>query len=75
MKSIAWTMTADIAMEFFKRCQEREAKTEQERVEILVELAEEGKMSNVVVTKKSKDEYVKDKARHFNVLEINGEDK
>lgn len=70
MKTVAWTVTAEIAMEFFKRCHKRGAKTEQERVKILVELAEEGKMNSVVVTSKSKDEYIKDKARHFKILKV-----
>lgn len=68
MKTVAWTMTADTAMEFFKRCHERGANTEPERVKILIELAREGQMKSVVATKKTKEEYIKDKARHFKVL-------
>lgn len=70
MRHLAWTMTADIAMEFFKRCQERGANTEPERVEILAELAKEGKMQSVVATNKTKEEYIEDKAKHFKVLKI-----
>ncbi len=74
MKTVAWTMTAEIAMEFFKRCQERGAKTEPERVKILVELAEEGLLNNVVVTSKSRDEYVKGLAKHFKVIKVEKKD-
>lgn len=70
MKHLAWTMTPDTAMEFFQRCQERGAKTEVERVKILGELLKEGKMTSVVATNKTKDEYIRDKAKHFNILKV-----
>lgn len=74
MKTVAWTMTADTAMEFFKRCHERGATTEKERVKILIELTKEGKMNSVVASKKTKEEYIKDKARHFQVLKVEKKD-
>lgn len=67
-------MTADTAMEFFRRCHERGAKTEQERVDILIELAREGQMTNVVVTNKTRDEYIEDKAKHFKILKVKRRD-
>lgn len=70
MKTVAWTMTADVAMEFFKRCHERGAVTEKDRVKILVELAQEGQMKSVVASKKTKEEFLKDKARHFRILKV-----
>lgn len=73
-KTVAWTMTPDTAMEFFRRCRERGAETEKERVAILVELAQEGQMTSVTVTNKTKKEYIEDKARHFKVIEIKGEE-
>lgn len=73
MKTVAWTMTADTAMEFFKRCHERGANTEPERVKILIELAQEGQMKSVVASKKTKDEFLKDKSRRFRVLKIKKE--
>lgn len=69
-KTVAWTMTAGTAMEFFRRCHERKANTEQERVKILIELSQEGQMKSVVATSKTKEEYIKDKSRHFKVLRI-----
>lgn len=69
-KSIAWMMTADTAMEFFKRCMETGAETEQEKVEILTDLAREGRMTSVTVTGKSREEYIQDKAKHFKILRI-----
>lgn len=70
MGTIAWTMTADVAMEFFKRCHERKAESEKERMVILAELAKEGQMTGVTVSKKSKDEYIAEKAKHFKVLKV-----
>lgn len=70
MKNIAWTMTVDTALEFFHRCQERNANTEEERVKILVELAQEGKMGSVTATNKTREEYITDKAKHFKILRI-----
>ena len=68
--TIVWTMTADTAMEFFQRCTDRKAETEDERMAVLVELMEEGKMTSVVATDKSKEEYIQDKAKHFKILEV-----
>lgn len=70
MKHIAWTMSVDTALEFYKRCMERNATTEKEKVEILTELAQEGRMQSVTATDKTKDEYIADKAKHFKVLKI-----
>lgn len=70
MKTLAWTMTMDVAMEFFERCQERGAKTEQEKIDILFELTKEGKMSSIVSTRQSKDEYIEEKAKHFKILKV-----
>ena len=70
MKNVAWTMSVDTALEFYRRCIERNAKTEQEKVAILTELAQEGRMTSVTVTNKTKQEFIDDKAKHFKVLEI-----
>lgn len=70
MKTIAWTMTSDTAMEFFKRCMERKAETEPERAVILEELAKEGRMTNVSMSNKTKEEYIQDKAKHYKILKV-----
>lgn len=75
MKTIAWTMDSATAMEFFKRCMERKAETEPERAKILMELAKEGRMKSVVATNKTREEYVKDKAKHFKILRVGRRDK
>lgn len=73
LKTVAWTMSVDTALEFFTRCQQRGAETEAERLEILVELASEGAIENVVATSKTKEEFIEDKAKHFKVLKIDKE--
>lgn len=70
MRTLAWTMTAETAMEFFKRCMDRKAETEQERGKILEELAKEGRMTSVVATKKTKEEYIKEKSKHYRILKV-----
>lgn len=70
MKTIAWTMTAETAMEFFKRCAERGAISESDRVKILAELAQEGRMNSVVGSDKTQEEYIMDKAKQFKILKI-----
>lgn len=68
--TLQWEMSQDTALEFFKRCGDRSAKTEDERIAILFELAEEGKMTSVSQTSRTKEEIIKDKAKHFNVLHV-----
>ena len=70
MGSIAWEMTPEIAMEFFKRCSEQGADTEQERAAILKRFADEGKLIRVTATKRSKEKFIKDRAKHFKILHI-----
>lgn len=74
MKHIAWTMDVETAMEFYKRCMERNATTEPEKVAILTELAQEGRMKSVVGTDKTKEEFINDKSRHFKILYIKKDD-
>ena len=63
-----WMMSADTAMEFFKRCQAKGAKTEEARVAILAELAAEGRMDSVIQTDRTPAQIVADKSKQFNVL-------
>ena len=73
--TIVWTMNADVALEFYERCAEREAHTEEQRLVILRELAEEGKMVSVMATERTKEQYVEDLNKNFNVLDVRpGED-
>ena len=62
-------------MEFYRRCMERKAMIELEKHNILMEMVHEGLIKNVVVTKKSKEEYIKHLSKHFNVLDSRKEDK
>ncbi len=70
MKNIAWTMSVETAMEFYRRCMEQNAETEEQEVRILMDLAGEGRMTSVVATNKTQEEYIQDKAKHFDILQI-----
>lgn len=65
MKILMFEMTLEVAEEFYRRCQERKAETEEARTLILVELAEEGRMKSVIETKRTADQVVKDMAKNF----------
>lgn len=67
-------MDVDTALEFYRRCIERKAETEPEKVKILIELAQEGRMKSVTATDKTRRAFIEDKARHFRVLEIKKKD-
>ena len=67
---IAITLTLEAAEEFFRRVLLLKNDTEQERVKILLAMAKEGLIENIIETERTKDEYVKDQRRHFNVLDL-----
>lgn len=70
---LTFMMTPEIAEEFWKRVIERKADTEKERHEILLELAQEGKMLSVSQTKRTKEEYLVDLSKEFKVLDVTGD--
>lgn len=51
--------------EFFKRCDAREAVTEKERTEILIEMAKEGWIASVTQTNRTKEQYVEDLKKNY----------
>ena len=72
-KNLVWTMTADVALEFYQRCMEMGAETLRDKLDILVDLAKEGKIANVVETGRTLDEIARDSAKNFgNTLYIKG---
>lgn len=67
-------MTSAIAEEFWKRVIERKAETEKERAAILLEMAEAGLLLSVSETNRTKDEYVNDLRKEFEVLDMTKEE-
>jgi signal recognition particle GTPase len=65
---IVWRMTADTAMKFYERCVERNAQTEEERVQILKELKDE--MLSVSVTKRTTEQLIEDLKQHGDILVV-----
>ena len=70
---MAFMMTTEIAEEFWKRVIERNASTEKERADILVEMANEGLMLSVSETNRSKEAYITDLKKEFRVLDVTGD--
>jgi len=62
---ILWNMDVDTAIEFYKRCMERNAETEEERVEILTELAEEGRINCVSQTNRTPEQVAEDMSKNY----------
>jgi len=67
---LAFTLSADDAFLFFEICQELKVTTEEQRTQILLEMAKLGKVRNVVQSKSTKDEYKKHLAQHFKVIDV-----
>lgn len=61
---------ADFFMRFFERCTQEKLETEEERLVVLLEMARESGECSVVSTKRTREEIVKDAARHGKVLDI-----
>jgi len=66
-------MSAETALTFYERCDEREAHTEEQRVKIITEMVEEGYNISISKTNRTKDQYVKDLAKEFKVMSIDQE--
>lgn len=67
---LAFEFTVDTALIFWQRVKERGADTVEEREEILLEMAREGLVTRVTKTNRTKEEYIKDLARHNKVLKV-----
>ncbi len=58
-------MTLDVAIEFYRRCEETNAQTRQARTNILLDMASEGKIASVMETQRTPDEIAADMAKNF----------
>ena len=65
MGVLVWQMDLETAEEFYTRCMDRNAVTEDERVEILIELANEGRMKSVSKTDRTADQVAEDMSKKF----------
>jgi hypothetical protein len=64
-------MSVDTALEFWERVVARNAQTEEERQDILIELVQEGKVDAVSKTNRSKEQILKDAKKNYgNVLNL-----
>jgi len=70
---IQWEMTAETALEFFRRVKELKEDTKDARMEILHQLAEEGLMKSVIATDRTLEQIIQDKKKQYgNVLDLTG---
>jgi len=75
-KNLMFEMTVDTALEFYERCLKQKAETLEEKTQILIDLAKEGKMKSVMSTDRSMDQVAKDMSKNFgNVLVVKGKKK
>lgn len=65
----AFQMDVETAQEFYRRCEQYEAETEKERHAILIQMAHEGLIRGVTATERTKEEYVADLKKNFNILD------
>lgn len=65
---LMWEMNLDVLEEFYRRSIERNAESEKEKMDILLELAEEGRMNRVTATKRSKEQIIADLKKNFNAV-------
>lgn len=69
-KNLIWEMDLNVLEEFYQRCIDKNAETEEDKIKVLTELATEGKMNRVVETARSKEQIVSDLKKNFNVATI-----
>lgn len=73
-------MNVDSAMEFYRRvglaeAVEKHALNEEERTDILLQMAQERLIESVIGTDRSKEQIVQDAAKHGKVLHIDADGK
>lgn len=69
--TMMWQMSSDRALEFFERCIAFKAETEEDKTNILLLMAKEGKLQRVWSTGRNKEQVVKDISKEHRVLHLN----
>lgn len=69
---MSFMLNIDSAQEFFRRVDEQNANTEEDRAKILYEMAEEGRVMSVTQTNRTEEEYVADLKKNFGVVDMRG---
>lgn len=65
-----FNLTADAAIEFYQRCILENLNTEQERIDLLLEMAHEGKIVAISQTGRTKEQYIKDMTKEYVVWDL-----
>lgn len=69
-KLTCFTLSLEALQEFYARCLLFRAETEQERIAVLVEMANEGWVDSVSQTGRTKQQYIEDMSKEFTVLDL-----
>lgn len=66
---LAFEMTLEVALEFYRRKQALGAVTEEECAAVLLEMAREGLIQRIMETKRTREQYIQDLQKHYDVLD------
>ena len=72
---IVFTMTPEIALEFWERVHAEHLISEEDRQKLLLKMSREGKMLGVSETKRTKEQYLMDMAKEFRILDVSAKEK
>lgn len=69
-KLTCFTLSLEALQEFYARCLLFRAETEKERIDVLVEMAQEGWVDAVSQTGRTKEQYINDMSKEFQILDL-----
>jgi hypothetical protein len=70
VRTFLFEMDCETALHLYEEMVKRGARTEEEKLEILLEFAEEGRLKRAFHTGRSKEQIIEDLAKHQNVLYV-----
>lgn len=71
---LMFEMSVEVAQEFYQRVIDQNAQTREEKTQILIDLAKEGRINSVIETQRTPDQIAADMAKNFgNTLYLKGD--
>lgn len=74
-KTFMWVMTAENAAEFYDRCLRTESLSKAERINILNQMASEGKISHAISSSQKPEDLLTDLSKVAKILYVKGDNK
>lgn len=71
---LSFEMTLEVAVEFYRRKAALGAVTEEECTAVLLEMSREGLIKRITATNRTKEQYVSDLQKHYDVLDMREKD-